>query len=94
MRSYWPFDAIQKNMMRARIPKTISGKLTAKPIWIHCLNDLPPSPDVAEVTSGTAGLGGKSFVQWLQIGFAVTLPLLIFGALALLIFFWMASKGQ
>jgi predicted RNase H-like nuclease (RuvC/YqgF family) len=50
--------------------------------------------DLPEVTSGTAGLGGKSFVQWLQIGFAVTLPLVIFGALALLIFFWMASKGQ
>ena len=50
--------------------------------------------DLPEVTSGTAGLGGKSFVQWLQIGFAVTLPLIIFGALALLIFFWMASKGQ
>jgi predicted RNase H-like nuclease (RuvC/YqgF family) len=50
--------------------------------------------DLPEVTSGTAGLGGKSFVQWLQIGFAVTLPLIIFGAVALLIFFWMASKGQ
>ena len=50
--------------------------------------------DLPAVTSGTAGLGGKSFVQWLQIGFAVTLPLIIFGALALLVFFWMASKGQ
>lgn len=50
--------------------------------------------DLPDVTSGTAGLGGKSFVQWLQIGFAVTLPLIVFGALALLIFFWMASKSQ
>jgi len=50
--------------------------------------------DLPDVTSGTAGLGGKSFVQWLQIGFAVTLPLIIFGALALLIFFWVASKSQ
>lgn len=50
--------------------------------------------DLPEVASGTAGLGGKSFVQWLQIGFAVTLPLIIFGALALLIFFWMAAKVQ
>jgi cell division protein FtsB len=50
--------------------------------------------DLPEVASGTAGLGGKSFVQWMQIGFAVTLPLIIFGALALLIFFWMASKAQ
>ena len=50
--------------------------------------------DLPEVTAGTAGLGGKSFVQWLQIGFAVTLPLIVFGILALLIFFWMAQKVQ
>jgi cell division protein FtsB len=50
--------------------------------------------DLPEVTTGTAGLGGKSFVQWLQIGFAVTLPLIVFGILALLIFFWMAQKVQ
>ena len=50
--------------------------------------------DLPEVTAGTAGLGGKSFVQWLQIGFAVTLPLIVFGILALLIFFWIAQKGQ
>jgi DNA repair exonuclease SbcCD ATPase subunit len=34
----------------------------------------------------------RSFVQWLQIGLAFTLPLIIFGAVALLLFFWMASK--
>ena len=50
--------------------------------------------ELPEVASGTAGLGGKSFVQWLQIGFAVTLPLIVFGILALLIFFWMAAKTQ
>jgi phage-related tail protein len=30
-----------------------------------------------------------SFGQWLQIGLAVTLPLIIFGAIALLVFFWL-----
>ena len=50
--------------------------------------------DLPEVTTATAGLGGKSFAQWLQIGFAVTLPLIVFGILALLIFFWMAQKVQ
>jgi hypothetical protein len=53
-------------------------------------NDL----DLPEVTSATAGLAGRSFVQWVQIGFAVTLPLIIFGILALLVFFWMAGKVQ
>jgi hypothetical protein len=50
--------------------------------------------DLPDVASRTTGLGGKSFAQWLQIGFAVTLPLIIFGILALLIFFWMASRVQ
>jgi cell division protein FtsB len=47
-------------------------------------------PEVAPQTSG--GLGGRSFADWMQIGLAVTLPLIIFGFIALLIFFWMASK--
>ncbi len=35
---------------------------------------------------------GRSFVGWLQIGFALSLPLIIFGAVALALFFWLASK--
>jgi DNA repair exonuclease SbcCD ATPase subunit len=50
--------------------------------------------DLPEATS-LAGIGGsKSFAQWVQIGFAVTLPLIIFGMIALLIFFWVAAKSQ
>ena len=36
--------------------------------------------------------GGRPFSQWVQIGFAVTLPLIIFGVIALVLFMWMASK--
>jgi chromosome segregation ATPase len=39
-----------------------------------------------------SGGDGRSFVQWLQIGIALTLPLMIFGAVALALFFWMASR--
>ena len=57
----------------------------------------------AEAATGEASLpdattdahqsgNGRSFFQWLQIGLALTLPLIIFGAVALLFFFWMASK--
>jgi len=35
--------------------------------------------------------GGRTFFQWLQVGVALTLPLIIFGAIALAVFFWMAS---
>ena len=50
--------------------------------------------ELPEVAANGAGLAGRSFAQWVQIGFAVTLPLIIFGILALLVFFWMAAKVQ
>jgi predicted RNase H-like nuclease (RuvC/YqgF family) len=50
--------------------------------------------DLPEVRAGAAGLNGKSFGQWVQIGLAVSLPLIVFGIVALIIFFWMAAKTQ
>ena len=35
--------------------------------------------------------GGRSLFQWVQIGFALSLPLIIFGFIALFLFFWMAA---
>jgi hypothetical protein len=58
-------------------------------------NDEAAGLDLPDATSSLAGLdGGKTFAQWMQIGFALTLPLIVFGMVALLIFFWMAAKGQ
>ena len=53
--------------------------------------------DVAlpEATPEVGGLGSANgFVQWMQIGFALTLPLIIFGFIALLVFLWLASQAQ
>ncbi len=47
-------------------------------------------PDVASDAYETHD--GRSFFQWLQIGIALTLPLIMFGAVALALFFWMASR--
>ncbi len=53
------------------------------------------SSDVALPEAATdVALGANGFMQWMQIGFAVTLPLIIFGFLALLLFLWMAARGQ
>jgi predicted RNase H-like nuclease (RuvC/YqgF family) len=49
-----------------------------------------PLPDVSANTYEATD--GRSFFQWFQIGIALTLPLIIFGALALALFLWMASK--
>ena len=51
--------------------------------------------NLPEATAEVGGaLGGRTFAQWMQIGLAVTLPLIIFGFIALLVFFWLAAKGQ
>jgi DNA repair exonuclease SbcCD ATPase subunit len=43
------------------------------------------APDISELN------GGRSLLQWMQIGLALSLPLIIFGFIALFLFFWMAS---
>ena len=41
------------------------------------------------------GVGGANgFMQWMQIGFAFTLPLIVFGLIALIIFLWVAARVQ
>jgi uncharacterized membrane protein YccC len=47
-------------------------------------------PDVA--SDVYHGEDGRSFFHWFQIGIALTLPLIIFGVIALALFFWMASR--
>src|SRR5882757_7129385 len=50
----------------------------------------PSLPDVG--SDGYESNSGRSFSQWFQIGVALTLPLIIFGAIALALFIWLASK--
>jgi chromosome segregation ATPase len=50
-----------------------------------------PLPEVAPEI-GHLG-GGRSFLHWMQIGFAFSLPLILFTFLALLLFFWLTAKG-
>lgn len=52
--------------------------------------------DVAlpEAAPGAETFGGaNSFAHWVQIGFALSLPLIVFGFIALTIFLWMASTN-
>ncbi|MDQ6622787.1 MAG: hypothetical protein M3Y86_04800 [Verrucomicrobiota bacterium] len=48
-------------------------------------------PDAAtDVSPGSS----NGFIQWMQIGLAFTLPLMIFVLIALFIFLWTANRGQ
>src|ERR1700719_3860563 len=46
-------EAIQKKTKSAINPKTISGKLKAKPIFNHCENERPSRLAVSDATSGS-----------------------------------------
>lgn len=61
---------------------------------LQAADDTDGDGSLPEVTGDGADLinGGRSFTQWIQIGFAITLPLILFGFVALALFFWMASK--
>jgi chromosome segregation ATPase len=50
--------------------------------------------DLPEAGSDFSGTGGRSLSHWIKIGFAFSLPLIIFGFIALFLFFWMASTGR
>jgi len=47
-------------------------------------------PEIEPVFSSA----GRSLFQWIKIGFAFSLPLIVFGFIALFLFFWMASTGR
>ena len=48
-------------------------------------------PEAApEVSTGS----GNSFMQWMQIGLAFSLPLILFLSVAFVVFLWAASKAQ
>jgi len=51
---------------------------------------LPETSSGYESTSSSA----HTFAQWLQIGFAFTLPLIIFALIAFIAFFWMTGHGR
>jgi DNA repair exonuclease SbcCD ATPase subunit len=50
-------------------------------------------PEVGSDLSELNG-GERSLFRWMQIGFALSLPFIIFGFIALFLFFWMATSGR
>ena len=54
-----------------------------------------PMP-LPETSSGfeSGSMISRPFGQWLQIGFAFTLPLIVFGLIALFLFFWMGGPAR
>ena len=63
---------------------------------LEATNDGHESVALPESASSfeSGGAQAHSFAQWLQIGFALSLPLIIFGAIALLIFLYLNGGSR
>ena len=62
---------------------------------LHATEGAEDESSLADVAPESFGPeGGRSMLQWMKIGFAFSVPLIIFGFIALFLFFWMASSGR
>jgi len=59
---------------------------------LHAAGATAGDASLADAAPNAYETNGRSFFQWFQIGIALTLPLILFGAIALALFLWMASK--
>ncbi len=48
---------------------------------------------LAEVEPVFSG-GGRSLLEWMKIGFAFSIPFIVFGSIALFVFFWVAAHNR
>ncbi len=56
-------------------------------------NEAVPLPETGAAFESGGALA-HSFGQWLQIGFAFTLPLIVFGLIALVVFLWLSGPAR
>lgn len=91
----WNPAELQKELSRALSTvddaRTEFGQQRSR---LQAAGDGADDVDLPEAAPGGSDIGGRSFMQWLQVGLALTLPLIVFGALALIIFLWIASTPR
>src|SRR5205809_3880170 len=61
---------------------------------LQATEDTDGGEALPEIATDFSGRGGRSLFQWVKIGFAFSLPLMIFGFIALFLLFRMASTGR
>lgn len=93
-KSWSPTD-LHKELSRAlSTVESARAEYTQQRSRFQATSDDQNGEGLPEVASEASDLGGRTFSQWLKIGFAFSLPLIIFGLVALLVFFWMASSTR
>ena len=93
-KSWNPTD-LHKELSRAL--STVEGaraEYTQQRSRLQATGDRADDDVLPEVAPDISDLNGRSFSQWLKMGFAFSLPLIIFGVIALMVFLWMASSTR
>jgi DNA repair exonuclease SbcCD ATPase subunit len=93
-KSWNPAD-LHKELSRAL--STVEGaraEFSQQRSRLQATGDAEGGEALPEIESDFSGGGGRSFLQWVKIGIALSLPLIVFGFTALFLFFWMASTGR
>jgi len=92
----WDSSDLPKELSRAlSTVEEARAEFSQQRSRLHAADENAGESALPEVASYPYTLGGeRSFSQWMQIGFAFSLPLIIFGLIALAIFFWMAASSR
>jgi len=92
----WDPANLHKELSRAL--STVEGarvEYTQQRSRLQATEDSSGGEALPEIESQSGrGISGRSLIEWMQIGFAFSLPLIIFGFIGLLLFFWMAHRIQ
>jgi chromosome segregation ATPase len=93
-KSWNPAD-LHKELSRAlSTVESARGDYTQQRSRLQATGDSEDAESLPEVAPEFSDLGGRTFSQWLKIGFAFSLPLIIFGLVALFVFLWLASSPR
>jgi chromosome segregation ATPase len=92
----WNPAELHKELSRAL--STVEGarvEYTQQRSRLQATDDSEGGEALPEIESDSvSGVGGRSLAQWFQIGLAFSLPLIIFGFVALFLFLWIAARTR
>ena len=92
----WNPAELHKELSRAL--STVEGariEYTQQRSRLQATDESEGGDALPEIEADAVGnMGGRSLTQWFQIGFAFSLPLIIFGFTALFLFLWIAARTR
>jgi hypothetical protein len=90
----WNSSDLHKELSRAL--STVEGarvEFVQQRSRLQATSEGNENESLAEVEPVFSG-GGRSLLEWMKIGFAFSIPFIVFGSIALFVFFWVAAHNR